>query len=92
MRQFIAFVALALLGGAVSANCACQCVNGQVRPICTGALDLPPICSPQLCPLVPPAIQPLQAPMLAPLGTQSCQPAQVLNPLTGQYQWRTVCR
>lgn len=75
-----------------SAACQCVCVGGAVRALCTGALDLPPICAPQICPLVPPSIAPIQAPTIPPIGTQSCQQRQVVNPYTGQYQWRTVCQ
>lgn len=85
-------LAAALLAGAAHADCVCTCVNGQVRPICTSSLDLPPLCGPQLCPLVPPSIQPLQMPTLPPLGTQNCRQVQVLDPLSQQYRWRTVCQ
>jgi hypothetical protein len=77
---------------ATFAGCVCRCVNGEVRALCSSTLDLEPICSPQICPIVPPSIQPIQAPTLPPLGTQSCSQQQVLNPRTGQYEWRSVCR
>lgn len=74
------------------AACVCRCVNGEVRALCSSSLDLEPICSPELCPLVPPSIEPLRAPTLPPLGTDNCSQKQVLNPITAQYEWRTVCR
>jgi len=74
------------------AGCVCRCVNGEVRALCSSTLDLEPICPPQICPIVPPSIEPIQAPTLPPLGTDSCRQVQVLNPSTGQYEWRSVCR
>ena len=38
------------------ARCICRCVDGQMVPICTNIIDLPPICPPTICPLVPPSI------------------------------------
>ncbi len=76
----------------VAAACICRCGNGNVQPICQGATDLPPINSPSICPITPPSISPMQSPTLPPLGTQGCRQAQVLNPMTGQHQWRAVCQ
>lgn len=92
MRGLLLFAAALLATSAAQAECACRCVNGEVRPICTSAMDLPPLCAPTLCPLTPPSLAPLQPMQLPPLGTQSCRQVQVLNPRTGQYQWRTVCQ
>jgi hypothetical protein len=87
------FILLAtVLAASAHADCVCRCVNGQVRPICSNALDLPPICAPQLCALTPPSIAPLQMPSIPPLGTQNCREAQVLNPYSGRYEWRTLCQ
>ena len=32
-----------------SAGCICQCVDGHMQPLCTNAIDLPPICPPTIC-------------------------------------------
>jgi hypothetical protein len=86
------FIAVAMLfATAAHAECVCRCVNGEVQPICRSSLDLPPICAPQICPLTPPSIQPIQPPTLPPLGTSNCRQAQVFNPNTGRYEWKTVC-
>jgi hypothetical protein len=74
------------------AACSCTCVNGQVQALCSSALDLEPICAPQICPIVPPSIAPLQSPMVPPVGTYGCRQVQALNRYTGQYEWRTVCQ
>lgn len=86
------FLALVALSWPAQANCVCRCVNGEVRALCTSTLDIQPICSPAICPIVPPSIAPIQGPMIPPLGTQGCRQVQVLNPTTGQYQWRTICQ
>ena len=74
------------------ARCSCECVGGNVVPICQNATDLQPICPARICPLTPPSISPLQNPSLPPLGTSNCQQQQVLNPATGRYEWRNLCR
>lgn len=92
MKKLLALAAAALLATAAQAECSCQCVNGVVRQLCRSPLDMPAICAPQLCPLVPPSIQPIQMPQLPPLGTQACRQVQVLDPFTRQYRWQTVCQ
>jgi hypothetical protein len=71
--------------------CRCACVNGEVVPLCSNSLDLPPICPPRICPIVPPSIEPIQRPRIPPLGTSECRMKQVLNNATGRYEWREVC-
>lgn len=36
-----------------NAACQCACVNGQVQPVCTSSIDIRPICTPRVCPIVP---------------------------------------
>jgi hypothetical protein len=91
MFRFISAVAMTTLATAAKADCVCRCVNGEMQPLCSSTIDLPPICPPRLCPLVPPAIAPLDAPRLPPLGTSVCIQRQVLNPYTRQYEWRRIC-
>lgn len=74
------------------ANCVCRCVNGEMVPLCSSSIDLPPICPPTVCSIVPPRVEPIMAPKVPPLGTTACRPAQVLNPRTGQYEWKEICR
>lgn len=83
---------LLLLSPVAEAACVCRCVNGEVKPICEKAIDLPPICSPTICPIVPPRIEPIQRPQIPPIGTKECRQQQVLNPYTRQYEWKTVCQ
>lgn len=87
-------VSFAGLGTAApaSASCQCQCVNGQVKAMCSSSIDLPPICSPRICPIVPPSVKPIATPIVPPVGTRSCSMQQVLNPSTGRYEWKQVCR
>lgn len=75
-----------------SAACVCRCVNGEVKTLCESSIDLPPICAPQVCAIVPPSVAPIPAPRLPPIGTSACREVQVLNPATGQYEWKTVCK
>ena len=76
----------------VSAGCSCRCVNGSVQALCSSTLEIPPICAPRICPSTSPSVKPLPSLKLNPLGTTSCRQKQVLNPYTGLYQWKRVCR
>ena len=87
---FCLMLALPLIPQA-HAGCQCECVNGQVVPLCDSSLDIRPICPPQVCPIVAPSVQPIQAPMVPPIGTQNCSQQQVYNQSTNQYEWKTVC-
>ena len=91
MNLFLMMV-LALCTEQATAGCVCRCMNGDNVPLCSSSLDLPPICPPRVCPIAPPAVEPLAPLRLPPLGTSDCRQQQVLNPYTGRYEWRTVCR
>jgi len=92
-RSLVSFIgAFLLLVSNAQAECECRCVNGQVRPLCTNSLELPPICSSQICQIVPPSIPPIQPAQIPPLGTSHCEMKQVFNPHTGQYEWQRICQ
>jgi hypothetical protein len=92
MRSVLFALALLLPGGATAnAACSCQCVDGQVQPLCQSAIDLPPVCAPTICPIAAPSLPPLTPPILAPLGTSQCSQAQICDP-SGNCQWQQVCR
>jgi len=90
-RLAVALYVVALATPA-NARCVCRCINGQVQDVCDSAIDIPPICTPQICPITPPSIAPIPKPTIPPLGTTSCRQVQVLNPRTNQYEWRQVCQ
>ncbi len=69
----------------------CRCVNGEMVPLCTSSIDMPPICPPTICPLVPPSIAPIQPPVIPPVGTTHCEQKQVWSESRGEYVWREVC-
>lgn len=85
-------IALAGLSTEATAACRCLCVNGLMQPVCDNAMEIRPICPPTICGIVPPAVRPITPPMVPPIGTTHCAPEQVLNPYTGRYEWRTICR
>jgi hypothetical protein len=87
----IALIASLSFAQPATAGCVCQCVNGQVQAICQSAIDLKPMCSPTLCPLVPPSLKPIDSPRLPPLGTTHCHNQQVWNPQSGKYEWQQLC-
>lgn len=87
-------LALAMLfaSAAADAACVCRCMNGENQPLCSSSLDVQPICPPRACPVEPASIAPIQRPTVPPIGTTDCRQQQVLNPYTGRYEWRTICR
>ena len=90
--RFLTITFLLLFSTHSFGNCVCRCVNGEMTPICSSSIDLPPICPLTLCPLTPPSLQPLNPLVLPPLGTSQCQNKQVLNQRSGQYEWRVICQ
>jgi hypothetical protein len=73
------------------ASCECRCVDGEMQPLCSSSIDIPPICPATICALPPASIAPIQPARIPPLGTSHCSQRQVLNPMTHQYEWRSLC-
>jgi hypothetical protein len=90
--KFLLFCFLFLISTNSFGNCVCRCVNGEMTPLCSNSLDLPPICPPTICPIVPPSVQPISPLYIPPIGTSQCQNKQILNQRTGQYEWRLICQ
>jgi len=85
----VLFLAIGVRSAA--ASCSCQCVNGQMQPLCESAIDLPPICPPAICPVMVPSIAPIHPPTVPPVGTRQCRQARVCDTF-GNCQWQQVCR
>lgn len=91
MRVQLAAVAFLLLGICrADAECVCQCIDGQMEPLCQNATDLSPICPPTICPITAPSIAPVAPPAIPPLGTSQCRQARVCDTF-GNCQWQRVC-
>jgi hypothetical protein len=92
MRLHLAACAILLLCLCETAHaaCSCQCVDGQVEPLCESAIDLPPLCPPAICPITTPSIPPIMTPAIPPLGTSHCTQARVCD-RAGNCQWQRVC-
>src|SRR5262245_10392488 len=84
-------VAVLMLSSAAGAGCTCRCVDGEMQPLCSSAIDMPPMCPPAICPLTLPLLAPLDPPTIPPLGTSECRQAQVCN-RSGNCRWQQVCR
>jgi hypothetical protein len=91
MRFLWAVLVVLLVTTDTHASCVCRCVNGEMQPLCSSSIDLPPICPPTVCNIVPPSVAPIQPSMIPPIGTSQCSQQQVLNPVTQQYEWRNIC-
>jgi len=91
MRSILFALTFWLFGSvAVNAACTCQCVNGQIQPLCQSTIDMPPVCAPTICPIVAPSLPPLPALILPPLGTSQCRQAQICD-TQGKCEWQQVC-
>ena len=91
MRFFCGLAFTIVLMANADASCVCRCVDGEVQPLCDSLIDLPPICTPTICSIVPPSIAPIQPTGIPPLGTSGCTQRQVLNPVTNRYEWLSIC-
>ena len=74
------------------ADCACVCVDGLNRPLCSDSREAPPVCPPRVCPDMPRTSRPLDAPALPPQGVEACSMQYVYNKYTRRYEWRRLCR
>ena len=95
--KIFCFIAIWLIGfqmANANASCVCRCVNGRMEPLCSSVADMRPFCPPStLCPIAaPPTLAPLGPAIAPPVGTRSCAQRQILNPVTGQYEWQSICR
>lgn len=88
MRYLVAL--LTLLALPTSADCICACVGGVNQPLCDSSLDIPRICGPKVCPVVPPRVKPIDPIMVPPVGTRRCSRELVLVDYV--YEWQVVCR
>jgi len=71
----------------------CQCVNGELAAIVSGNIAVNPVCAPRTCPAPTsslPAARSLQA--SAKSGGSDCAPQQVMDLVSGQYEWKVLCR
>lgn len=91
VARLLAAVMIAGLSTSAGASCGCSCVNGQIEPVCTLPTDLPPVCAPRACTLKP-ARRTLVNQANAANIAKGCQEKLVLNPQTGAYISRQVCR
>ena len=80
-----------LMSVRAEASCTCQCVNGQMQPLCSNAIEISPICPPRICPIAGRSIAPINPPTIPPIGTSSCRQARVCDPF-GNCRWQQVCR
>jgi hypothetical protein len=89
--RILVIVALALcaFSSRVHAGCTCQCVNGQMQPLCSSTFDIAPPCM-GICGPAAPSITPFNPPRFRPMGTTSCRQAQICDQF-GNCRWQEVC-
>lgn len=76
------------------ADCVCQCVNGELAAICTGNIAVQPTCAPRSCPAPTASLSMARNQQVSSQGGSGsdCAPRQVLNPVSGKYEWQVLCR
>ena len=92
--RLLAALMVASFSTYASAACKCSCVDGQIEAVCSLPTALPRVCAPRSC-----SAKPLRAALIAadktPAATptaRQCHETQVLNPQTGAYVSKQVCR
>ena len=92
MRSILLALALLLIGGsAARAACTCQCVDGQLQPVCDDGIIKPMVCRPAICKPPKPSVAPVVPPNVQGLGGTECKQAQVCD-TKGKCSWEQVCR
>jgi hypothetical protein len=92
MRSVLFALALLLIGGsAAEAACTCQCVDGQMQPVCDSGINRPMVCPQRVCRPPKPSVAPVIPPNVLPLGGAECKQAQVCD-AAGKCTWEQVCR
>ena len=86
-----ALLFLAINTERADAGCVCQCVDGQMQPLCQSSIDVPPVCPAAVCPIAVPSIAPIKPAIIPPIGTTQCRQARVCDTF-GNCQWQQVCR
>jgi len=89
-KIFFLFLILFFKPSKLEAACKCMCVDGEMQPICTSVIDIPPPCL-GICSIAPLSIPPITVPKIPPIGTSKCEMRQVKNPNSGSYEWKEVC-
>ena len=85
--------ALMTVAGVAAADCVCQCVNGELAAICTGTIAVEPACAPRSCPAPASNLSmPQNLQVSARGGGSDCAPVQVMDPISGKYEWKVLCR
>jgi hypothetical protein len=82
---------LAAAAGPADAACACRCVNGKAKAVCSSGTDIPPLCNNTRCPLSTPKPSPLDVSKPKPPVMPGCKVQQVYNPQTGKHEWGQLC-
>lgn len=90
--KWFAAVVVASLSSYASASCHCSCVNAQIEAVCTSPSDLPPVCAPRSCTVKPSSVALINETSIATNLTKQCHETLVLNPQTGSYISKQVCR
>lgn len=101
IRTMVAAAAMMIVGaaammfsGVATADYVCQCVNGELAAIVSGNISVQPVCAPRVCP-APPGTSSMARNMQVSAqggGGSDCAPRQVMDTVSGKYEWKVLCR
>jgi len=77
-----------------SADYVCQCVNGELAAIVSGNIDVQPVCAPRVCPAPTSTSSMARNLQVSSQGGNGsdCAPQQVMDTVSGKYEWKVLCR
>jgi hypothetical protein len=79
--------------GEASADYVCQCVNGELAAIYSGNVSVKPVCAPRTCPAPTESLSMARNLQVSAQGGGSdCKPVQVMDTISGKYEWKVLCR
>jgi len=90
--KLLAALLVASFSTYASASCKCSCVKSQIEAVCTAPSDLPPVCAPRSCTVKEPSATLVNQVRVGPNATKQCHESLVLNPQTGSYISKQVCK
>jgi hypothetical protein len=97
MRNIIKAIltaALMTFAGVAAADYVCQCVNGELAAIYSGNVSVEPVCAPRSCPAPTASSSTARSLQVSTQGGggSDCAPRQVMDPISGKYEWKVLCR
>jgi hypothetical protein len=101
IRTMVAAAVMMIVGAAAmmisttaAADYVCQCVNGELAAIVSGNVSVAPVCAPRTCPAPTASLSSMARNLQASAKSagSDCAPVQVMDLVSGKYEWKVLCR